>query len=350
MYISTDELEAIATRLDVEPWAAAYTELIAAANAALGQPALSVTSNGGQTSNAHQFATDNPYLMDGVYDPDADRGDYDAAMAISSAVVDLGLAYRFTGDERYAFKGIKLIRAWALDEQTYMVPEVENPGSGGSVEIFISVPGIFYGADLLWDSSWWRSGERDAFVEWVSAIGYSARSNGWATHNNILFWEISITAAAGAFTNDATLLDHAFAEWRSELAAQVDSQGGLPAEISRTRSLTYSLFAMDAMSLTAEIARHKGVNLYDYTTQGKSLKLVFDFHAPFVANPGSWPHEMIEPHSDNEDLSAYELAYSYWQRPRYLTVFGQWERPIRNRFILDHSTLSHGNRFDLPQP
>ncbi len=88
------------------------------------------------------------------------------------------------------------------------------------------------------------------------------------------------------------------------------------------------LFALDAMSLTAEIARHHGVNLYDYTSQGKNLKMAFDYLAPYVANPASWPYEMITPHAENEDLSAYELAYSYWKRPRHLAVFGRTVREM----------------------
>jgi len=346
MFISATEIQAIKSRKNQEPWASAYAALIDAADEALDQARLSVTDNGGQTADSHHFATDRAYSSDGVYDPDADRYDYRAATEVSGAIVDLGLAYALTGESEYGRKAVRLIRTWALSPSTYMVPEVENYGetstASANIEIFITIPGMFYGAELVWDSTQWGDGEREAFVEWARAIGNDARNNFWPLHNNIKFWEIFASAAAGAFAKDEELLEYAFDEWKSELALQVADDGSLPEELDRTRSLSYSLFAMDAMTQTAEIAKHHGVNLYDYLVDGKSLKEVFDFHAPYVARPSSWPHEMISPHSANEDLSAFELANSHWRRPNLLYAIASWGRPVRNIYILDHATLTHG--------
>ncbi|NOX76666.1 MAG: hypothetical protein GXP17_08690 [Gammaproteobacteria bacterium] len=59
---------------------------------------------------------------DGQINPNADRGDYEAAIKLGDAVQDLGLAYAFTGEAKYADKAIGLIRGWSLDSTTRMKP------------------------------------------------------------------------------------------------------------------------------------------------------------------------------------------------------------------------------------
>ncbi len=65
--------------------------------------------------------------IDGVTNPIV-RGDNTDKLAmelLTRDIYNLGLAYYFSGDERYAQKASEMIRAWFLDEETSMNPNME---------------------------------------------------------------------------------------------------------------------------------------------------------------------------------------------------------------------------------
>ncbi|NOX75918.1 MAG: hypothetical protein GXP17_04745 [Gammaproteobacteria bacterium] len=355
MYIDVEEIAAIKTKVVAaeQPWKNAYDKMISDAQQALNEGEYSVTFQG---RTSHTFYSESPYCgwsrvdggvdcRDGQINPQADRGDYNAAIKLSRAMRNLGLAYAFTENSAYAEKAISLIRTWSLNPDTYMVPG-DKSGGGGLIELLITIPGLFYGADLVWNYQEWDPVEKSAFTEWVKTYGYYIKNKGVGA-NNFANWKNVLVSSAGAFLGDVNLLNFAFDSYKALIPFQISGAGKMEEEFTRTTGLSYSLYAINAMTQTAEIARHWGTDLFSYKTgNGRGLELALDYHVGFARNPSSWPYEQIKAVTGPE-ASAYELAYSFYQKPEYLTVVNAWGRPMEEKRIMGPVTLSHGNRFQL---
>ncbi len=352
VFINAAEIAAVRARVGAnqQPWKRAYDEMIADANAALNQAPKGVTSQG---STSHDYYTQQPYdwsnnmpspcgatHCDGLINPLADRADYEAAEDVCRAIRDLGMAYACTDDTRYADKAIVLVNAWCLDAATYMTPHYTNGQS--EIELSVTIPGMFYGADLMYGYAGWAAAQKAAFLQWAADFTQSATS--WSRTNNFENWRLVVLAAGAALTDNQQLLDRACARWREIIPSQVAADGHLTQETSRTKSLDYSTYALNAMLQTAEIARHRGVDLYHYTTSGRGLELVLDYHAPFIVNTSAWPYEQIAAYT-GANTAVFECACSMWGKQSYLDVINRWGRPMYENRIMGYTTLTHAGGF-----
>ncbi|HHJ80899.1 MAG TPA: hypothetical protein ENJ65_04620, partial [Candidatus Tenderia electrophaga] len=347
--INAEELTAIKTKVaaGTQPWKSAYDKMISQANSALSLPNMSVTFGGVNGCDAPATV----FCVERLYDTGADLyDDYNGARPMGAGVRDLGMAYAFTGDARYADKLIQLVRVWALDPTTGMKPRFSNNQS--RISLFSTMPGLIYGVDLAWNYPGWTQADKVAFKAWVQTFGENAKAFSPA-NNNFENWRNAFLSVAGAFTGDQTLLDAAFQNFRNAIPGHIANDGRMSWEYDRTNGwggLGYSTYAMHAMTIAAEVARHHGVDLYNYTSDGnKGLKLALDYYAPYLINPALWPYGKGTQALDaSHGMGIYELAYSVWQDPDYLRVVNQWGRPMgMNIWALGVVTLTHANRFDL---
>ncbi|MFN0158722.1 MAG: alginate lyase family protein [Bacteroidota bacterium] len=353
MFLNSDDIESIKSRLVAgeEPWKSAFDSLMSDADRALLDTAIySVTRTVPSKESGYflnDFVTERPYTKsDGVIDPDVDRRDYQAAIALSKAVRDLGLAYAYTGVAKYASRAIERIHSWCINPETRMRPHFTNHQS--KIELCITIPGILYGADLVYNSLLWDPMERGAFLQWVDTFATNATQ--WTEKNNYDNWRIVLVAAAGALLDNDALLQHAFERYKSNVNQMIAGDpapkgylsGELPAERRRTKSLFYSLYALNAMTLTAEIALHRSSeSLYDFIgSDEKSLKLALDYHASYAANPETWPYQQIDDFK-GENCAMFELAYSQWKTTGFKAVIDQWGRPMYEERIMGPTTLTH---------
>lgn len=369
MYINQAEIDAITVKVNagIEPWASAYLDMISQANTDLNrQPPLESVTFQGRTDS--QYYTESPYCgwpsppapangcISGQINPDQDRGDYNAAIRLGNAVRNLGLAYAFTGEAQYAEKAIDFIRVWSIDSATRM-----KPTPGNRIETYVTFPGYFYGADLIWNYSGWNPDEKASFSSWVRSMGDYVRVNGEGV-NNFSNWRVVMLASAGALLDEASYLDLAESEWKRLIEFQVRGSGSIVAGImtqenGRNRGLHYSLYAINAMTQGAEILRHqKNINLYDYTYVDPefgwytNLELALDFITPYALDPASWindGYKQTTPISQNDSMALFEMTYSHFQKQSYLDVINRWGRPMDEIRIMGPNTLTHGNSFEL---
>lgn len=334
----------------LEPWLSAYVKLMADADRALEQAPVTVTRKG---DGRHDYWTDPPYrgwskvdksgpdARDGQINPESDRGDYMAAIALDNSVRHLGLAYAFTNDAVYAKKAVELLQVWCVNEKTYMEPKLTNGQS--PIELYITMPGMIYGGYWVLDSGVWDSGMRAGWLEWVRA--FSDQVRGAEHKNNFENWRLVLLATAGVVLKDQALLNEVFEQWRSIIGWQMSPEGWMVHETGRTKSLDYSTYALNAMSLTAEIAYQQDVDLYGYKLEdGRGLEFTLDHHASFVVKPETWPYEQIAPYK-GDNAAIFELAYARFQKPEYKAVIERWGRPMFEKRIAGPVTLTHGVAF-----
>ncbi len=339
MYVNGLEITAIRDRVRAsdEPWTGAYRRAISDADTALSAPPRSVRDGGGSRSS--YFDTE----VIGT-----DRHDYFAAIDMSRAIRDLGMGYALTGEARYADRAIALIDHWALDPDTSMNPSWTD--SQSQIELSITMPGIFYGADLIWEYPGWGSADRDAFQDWATRFAADVRGrSGSDNTNNFGSWRLVMLASAAVIAEDSALLEYVFSHYRALAPNQISSRGYMGWERDRTTGLSYSTYAVNALAQVAEIARHYGVDLYHFVDErGRgSLERAFDHLAPYATNPDTWPREQIRPFR-GENTPAYELAYLIWGKPEYLAVVTRWGRPAYDSRTAGPLTLTHARGAFVP--
>lgn len=329
-----------------EPWSSAYQDLLTKAEGFLSQQPLSVTFEG---KSSNRYYTEKPYCgwpdgcRDGQINPDADRSDYDSAILVGRSVRTLALAYEFTADARFAEKARQLIYVWAIDPVTAMEPTV---AANNAIELFITIPALVYGTDLLRSYPDWPIAEQAAFSSWLETLGEDAVSrpdyaNNWQNWKNVL------VGAIGSYLDRGDMIETAVNSHLNILPSQIGSDGRMLKEIGRTTSLSYSLYALNAMIQLAELARNRGIELYDAERSGRSISLALDFHVPYVLGSAAWPYEQIKALKSNDNLAMFELAYSRYRADSYLAVVNKWGRPMDEIRTLGNTTLTHGELWKL---
>ena len=334
-YLHRTHLDAVAqkARQGQEPWAAAYKKLTAAADKALSQAPLSVRDNGGSP----YFRQDAVYVphRDGVRNPEANTRNGQAAGLLSRTCLDLALAWRLSGEARYADKALELIHVWCINQNTKMFPTggvfdsfTPGMGFGGDIIAFAAFHDLFLAGYLLGDYAGWGLEAHAAVKRWVRSMIDPQRElmffEGREMYNN---WEdarLLFLAKGALMLDDLDLLSQVFGRWQRTLPLKMTEQGELPRETMRTRSMHYTLFALDSSVQVAEIARQMGVDLYDCTVNGACLKKAVDYAAHYLLNMAEWPFQMIEPLSeafgDTRLVSLFEAAYARWADPQHLAV------------------------------
>lgn len=349
MYLNNNEIETIKEKIrsNQQPWRSAYDKFMSTdVSEAMDAQIQSVTFGGPNhpSGDQHYYWSDTPYTSDGVFDPNADRTDYYAAIKLGKSVRALGLAYALTGESKYADKAIKLINGWTIDDSTKMYTKVTKYET--FIEIRITMPGVFYGADLIWNYPNWKSSDKDAFKEWTRDMMQSVKD--YQTPGNeerFNHWRFLFLASGAIITEDSDTLQNVFDQWKPHLSESMKTTGEIYPESQRTRGLAYSLYALNGMMQIAEIARHYGRDFYSYqTSDGKGLEKAFDFHAkysPYGNAQEVWPYKEIRP--DLVEYALYEIAYSQYKKSTYKDIIVKIGRPMYEKRNMGPITLTHAD-------
>jgi hypothetical protein len=346
MFLNSTEIAAIRAKIEAgeQPWATAYDTLISRANGYLSAGTVSVTDGGpvGPSGDPHIFATGNGY--------EGDRADYQVAHKLQKAVRTLALAYSFSGQSEYAEKAIEYIYDWTTNPATKMRPDVlEGLQSAGQprLDCSITLPGMYYGADLIWNYSGWHSDEKAAFVDWVQTLMNSYYKPGHGQcGNNWQDWKHLMYAASAVIVENDAYLDDSFSLFKEALPCKMNDEGRMEKEYTRSGNggISYSLFSLDPMLMIAEIARHHGEDLYSFSSGGKSLELGMDYMAPYCTNPSTWPWKAGNWSPGGTDgVGAFELIYFYKQKANYMDFIQESGHPLFDIWITGDVTLTHAS-------
>lgn len=369
IFLYEDVLEAITKRVQSnrQPWYTAYLQLRDDAEDAKHAEPKSVVENGApaSTDDRHKFGTDAPYQgKDGVFSDDINRGDYFAALDMGNWIRTLAMSYGFSGRDEYARKAIDFLHHWFIDSETRMFPSARNFGAHtmglepqNSIEQYITIPKMLYGATYVRGHPYWSTKSTAAeskLVDWVRAYLKDSESGGHRggpVGNDIYKWWVVNRAVAAAFLRDTDALSRCFEDWRTTAFKDFEARGTFEFARWRTRGLYYSFSALNALTTTAEIARHFGVDLYNHEVGGTNrLRVALEFHAPYLSSPGDWPWQELgglEPFERQFGGVAYELAYSHWGEETFYDAVRAAGRPVFDQRVLGWTTLTHGNLFEI---
>ena len=247
------------------------------------------------------------YRRDGEVNPERNGPQFDKNRLVSMGddLEALSVAYFITSDERFAQQGAKLLKAWFLNPDTRMNPNMNFaqgiPGKvDGRAEGIIEVSdlstivesiGLLAPSTALSEPD--HAGIRQWYAEFVQWM--RASENGKAasakTNNHAVFYDFYLThfSIFAGLESVATQTIERFPTAR--LKVQMDGDGRFPEELERTRSWHYSNYLVGGAARLATVAECAGYDLWNATLEDeRSLVTAHTFLSKHSADLSDWPY------------------------------------------------------------
>lgn len=251
--------------------------------------------------------TNGPYIQrDGQSNPDNFVAHRHAMIRFSTLVGNLTSAYLLTKDIKYIDAALVHIRAWLVDEETKMNPNllyaqaIKGITTGRGIGIIDTIHLIEVVQSLIQMEKLGLLSEEDKegtklwFTEYLTWL--TTHPNGIkemnALNNHGTCW-IMQAAIFAKYTDNKEVLEFCSNRYKTVLLPdQMERDGSFPRELRRTKPYGYSLFNLDAMATICQILSTDDDNLWIYTTpDGKNIQKGFDFLLPFVTDKSSWRYQ-----------------------------------------------------------
>lgn len=253
-----------------------------------------------------------PYIRrDGERNPEVyNYPERENTKRLGESVRLLSLLYCLTNEEVYAEKACALVRAWFLDPNEGMHPNMNFaqgvPGrAAGRGAGIIDARRFSYAVSvvpLLRGSRHWSDADEqalrawsEAFLEWLETSELGQKEL-YAKNNHGLWYDATRLMHLRFFGDEQRIAEVVESSLLPRLDAQIAADGSLPKELERTLSLHYSTFALEAVAAAASLSDGLGKKIWAYRTEdGRSLEAVIDYLLPYYLNPESWPYTQIKP-------------------------------------------------------
>lgn len=298
-----------------------WQDILKEASWALQQQPVTVTAQTSERSSGgkHDFYSEGdywwpdpqnpsgPYIQrDGMTNPGNFTAHRQAMIRFSRIIGALASAYKITKDEKYIKHALIHLRAWFLDPETLMNPNLQFAqaikgrftGRGIGIIDTIQLMEVAQGVMIMENSpafdkrllkgvkQWFSS-----YLMWLTTHPYGKDEMN-AKNNHGTCWVMQVASFA-KLTGNIELLKFCSERYKSVLLPnQMASDGSFPLELARTKPYGYSLFNLDAMTTICQILSDKKNNLWDFTLpDGRSIEKGIKFLYPFIADKSHWPYK-----------------------------------------------------------
>ena len=247
-----------------------------------------------------------PYIrQDGFTNPDNFTAHREAMVRLSLIVPALVAAWKLTGQPKYAERAALHLRAWFIDPNTLMNPNLEyaqaiygvNKGRGIGIIDTIHLVEPARAASLLMSSGVFSLDEILTLRKWFAdylrwmTTSKNGKEERDAKNNHGSCWVMQVAEFAH-LTGNKELMDYCRNSFRTKLLPdQVAPNGSLPLELARTKPYSYALFDMDILSTIAQILSTPSDSLFTFELpDGRGLRKVVGYMAPFIKDKNIWPY------------------------------------------------------------
>ena len=312
-------------------------ELAYQAECCMAEKPLSVTQfkSSAISQNPHDFYSegkyewpdpknpDGPYITrDGLDYPGRFLGHRSSLEKTTYNMLCLAAAGYYLHKPEYTAKAARLAQIWFLNSDTKMNPNMDYAqavkgkchGRGIGIIDCKTFIKVICAADLFrFDGVQAETieGLRGWFGEFL--VWLTTSKNGLdekaETNNHMSWWTVQ-TMAYSIFTGNKEIFDHCAELFKTRVLGQMNDHGSFDRELERSRSYSYSMFNLQAMSFICEMAHNQGVDLWRYKTpEGKTIERAVRFAMPYVDNPFSWPGRQIKGEELHDELSLRLAAF-----------------------------------------
>ena len=272
---------------------------------------------------------------DGQRNPEIDSPKYCKVplQNVCKHVSTLALAWYLTGKEPYAAHATQLLRAFFLDGNTKMNPNLNYgqfvPGSktvgrsSGIIDTHILIE-VVDAIGLLGGSQAWTSADQQGMQAWFAAytdwLQTSKNGLGEAkAANNHGTWYDCQLVCFSLFAGRTDLAKRVLALSPSKrIATQIEPDGAQPQELRRTKSFDYSLFNLNALMTLAALGQVVQADLWNYQSpNGGGIRKALDWLVPYTIGGKSWQHQQITKFSPENLFPSLRRAAIAYKNPEY---------------------------------
>lgn len=295
-----------------------------------------------------------PYIRrDGYRNPEGDEGRFDdiRSSRMVQDVSTLSLAWFYSQKPEYASKATEMIRVWFLHPETAMNPNLNYaqaiPGKveGRGVGIidtrnYVRLIDAF---TLLEHSKAWKRSDTKGLKQWFSAytewlLESDHGQDEQAHENNHGTWYDVQLVCYASFTGNTDLAMKTLRESSlPRIEEQIDSLGKQNLELSRTKSLRYSIMNLHAFILLGKLGDRYGINFWEESSgESASLKAACDFLFSFVGRIEAWPYQQITAIDASELIPLAEECWYRFGDPYYQSLLENLSKQVQptDRLIL----------------
>jgi Alginate lyase len=276
-----------------------------------------------------------------------------AMIRLSVEVPALTAAWLLTKDGRYATQALRHLRAWFVEPETRMNPNLTyaqaihgvTTGRGTGIIDTIHLVEVVRAVETLRRGGLVPDREFATIRQWFSdyTAWLTTSKNGIeerdARNNHGTCWVMQVAAFA-SLTGDTAQLELCRRRFKEVLVpTQIAADGSFPLEIERTKPYGYSLFNLDAMATTCEIL---GGDAWTFEQpDGRGMRRAVAFMAPYIRNRDAWPHARDVQYFDEWPMRHPSLLFAAvaFHRTDYLELWqtlkadSDVEEVVRNFFI-----------------
>lgn len=281
-----------------------------------------------------------PYVRrDGEVNPERDRtSDRKRLGDLVHSVKTLALEYFFTGRADYAAHGVRLLRAWFVDDKTKMNPHLRyaqaipgrNQGRAAGIIETHNLSELLDAVGLLAGSKTWQQADQKSLHDWFAAYlnwllnSPEGKAEAKAMNNHGTWYDVQVAAFA-LFAGRDDVAKQVLKEFPSKrIAKQIEPDGRQPQEIDRTQSWNYSIFNLDAFVSAASIGEKLGIDLWKFESPDKrSIRRALDWLVPFATGEKQWSYQQISAFDPTKLAPLLRQAASCLREPKYQVVLGK---------------------------
>jgi len=305
-------------RLQLEKAAPARSEIIAEADKALEVNPGSVMDKTGvpPSGDKHDYYSMAPYywpkpgepqaphvFRDGQINPEYYTETYDVKRwtRMCGCIESLAQGWVMTGNARYAKKAAHVLQVWFVDPATRMNPNltysqlVQGVAPTGGVIETRDLPRLVDNLVLLESSPDMSAPLKTAMKQWMGqyltwmttnklGVQEGERGNNRGTSYDAQVAAVALYVGKKDFAKEA--LDRA----TKRLQKQVAPDGSQPRELTRTKSLHYSVANVAGFIVCARLGEAAGVDLWSEPALHKAI----DYLAPYSNPAKKWPHPELK--------------------------------------------------------
>jgi len=357
LFLSAEEIQQAKERAAKFPWAKAALEgVLAAGEKALALDLAQIPNKGGQWP--HYYVC--PACGYGLKTLDATHHEcphckkvysgwpYDDVVVSSThsrfthAIRDLGLAYAFSGDIKYAEKARQILLAYAKKYPTYALHDANNKETRSAGRMYaqtldeaVSIIPVAWGYDLIYNAPCFSEAEREEIENNYLREACRVIQRNDAGISNWQSWHNAGVAAVGFCLGDTELMAWAI-NGKSGLRFQL-AQSVLPDGFWYEGAISYHFYALDALRWTVEAAYHAGLDFYS----NAAYRSLFEAPVLFTFPNGTFPSiNDSSGGSLGSQHRLYELAYRRWGEPAFAWAAQAGKRRSLEAFLWGADELS----------
>jgi hypothetical protein len=280
-------------------------QILAEASWAMEQKPITVTANSSplSTGGKHDFFSQADYFWPNPSNPNGPYINRDGETNPNNIIGALASAYQLTGDEKYVKQALVHLKAWFVNSETLMNPNLafaqavigSSTGRSWGIIDTIHFMEVAQGIRVMEKSKSLDQQSLATIKKWFAdyIVWLNTSKNGVAEklsqNNHSACWAMQVASFA-KLCDDQPMLDSI--RWRYKnvlLPKQMAVDGSFPLELARTKAYGYSIFNLDAMTMICQILSTPADNLWKFETDDKkSIYKGISYLYPFVADKNKW--------------------------------------------------------------